>query len=303
MPMIKVTGDKYTAESLYQWDKNQTLEIYGLSLPFIPQIHFTNSTLARAIVQPSTVDSAGVISVKVPNSLLTTATPITVYICEQTTTAFKSYYSLQIKVIARVKPGDYTVEISDDEVYSFIALESLVYTKCSELENQYNATANALRSEVAEIIETASAEFDRKLEDFNNSYDDLENFENNYERILGDVDNNLTYSTTETDSGQVWVDGKKIYRKVYDVTSGTYYFEQSVPTLEALADCDTVIRYYGSAHTTSGITFPIPTKNNSWNIETEIQTWITDGHKPNLSITSGYNINRIILVVEYTKTT
>lgn len=303
MPMINVTGDRYTAESLYQWDKNQTLEIYGLSLPFIPQIHFTNSTLARAIVQPSTVDAAGVISVNIPNSLLTVATPITVYICEQTTTGFKSHYSLQIKVIGRTKPGDYTVETTDGEVYSFIALEALVYDKCAELEIQYNETANALRSEVTEIVNTASNEFDRKLEDFNNSYENLENFEANSERILGDVNNHLTYSTAEADSGQVWVDGKKIYRKVYDVTAGSTNFNTLTPTFEKLENCETVIRMYGMATASSGFKISLPGLYEQ-SSTAKAQMWIDSYNAPHVAFESTtFMFNRVVLVVEYTKTT
>ena len=36
MATVKVEKNSYTVEPLYQWDKDQTLEIYGLSLASIP---------------------------------------------------------------------------------------------------------------------------------------------------------------------------------------------------------------------------------------------------------------------------
>jgi len=44
----------------------------------------------------------------------------------------------------------------------------------------------------------------------------------------------FTYSTTETETGQTWIDGKKIYRKVFQVTTtiaaGAYSIDVSLPT-------------------------------------------------------------------------
>lgn len=45
----------------------------------------------------------------------------------------------------------------------------------------------------------------------------------------------FTYSTTETETGQTWIDGKPIYRKVYNVTSsinGNYSFNLGLPTAQ-----------------------------------------------------------------------
>lgn len=63
-------GDRYTTDSLFQWDLGQVLEIHGLSLSSDPEIHFITEVLNGAIVRQATRDDKGIISVKIPNSLL-----------------------------------------------------------------------------------------------------------------------------------------------------------------------------------------------------------------------------------------
>ena len=70
MANVRVEKNRYTVDPLYQWDLNQVLQIYGLSLPSVPEIHFTNDAMDRAIVKQASMDAAGVITVDVPNSLL-----------------------------------------------------------------------------------------------------------------------------------------------------------------------------------------------------------------------------------------
>ncbi len=126
MASVKVENDRYTVDSLYQWDLNQVLEIYGLSLASIPEIHFTNETMDRAIVRQATMNAAGVISVEVPNSLLQKPYKITAYVCIYEGDTFRSLYAIVIPVTARKKPNDYTIEDNDGEIYSFNALENKV---------------------------------------------------------------------------------------------------------------------------------------------------------------------------------
>lgn len=54
------------------------------------------------------------------------------------------------------------------------------------------------------------------------------------------VEKLTTYSTTEQDTGKIWTDGKKIYRRCFQLSSTTYMdsgasrriFELSIPALE-----------------------------------------------------------------------
>lgn len=125
MAKIKVTKDRYTTESLYQWDKNQILEIYGLSLASIPEIHFSNNTMDKAIVRQATMDAAGVIRADVPNSLLQKPYKVKAHVCVYEGDTFQSLYLVTIPVEARPMPYDYTIS-DDEEIYSFNALENYV---------------------------------------------------------------------------------------------------------------------------------------------------------------------------------
>jgi hypothetical protein len=135
MAIVTVEKNRYTVGSLYQWDKNQVLEIRGLSLVSVPEIHFTNDTMDRAIVRQSSMNDAGVITVNVPNSLLQKPYKITAYVCTYEGKSFKSLYKIVIPVEARNKPNDYTFEDTDGEIYSFNALENAVVNALARLDN------------------------------------------------------------------------------------------------------------------------------------------------------------------------
>lgn len=152
MAIIKVNKNTYTAESLYQWDLNQVLEIRGLSLASVPEIHFTNVAMSRAIVRQSRMDAAGVVTVDVPNSMLQVAGVMSVYVCTYEGATFKTLYKLEIHVKARPKPSDYKLE-DDPEVYSFNALENLVANalgKVEEAANKYSEAAGKYDEAVTE---------------------------------------------------------------------------------------------------------------------------------------------------------
>lgn len=133
MADVVISNNKYTVDSLYQWDSNQTLTIYGVSLASAPEIHFANSSMKLAIVKNCIMDNAGIIHVDVPNSLLQKSQNINVYICNRDGETFKSLYKLVIPVIARERPGDYT-ESYEYEIYSLEALEVEVYALDADAE-------------------------------------------------------------------------------------------------------------------------------------------------------------------------
>lgn len=164
MAKVTVLKDRYTVDPLYQWDLNQVLQIYGLSLASIPEIHFTNVAMDRAIVRQATMDAAGVISVNVPNSLLQKPYKIRAYVCIYAGDAFKSLYLITIPVEARSQPNDYTIAANDEEVYSFNALENKidntlelvlaryddVNAKYEDVNQKYNEALNIIEETVAE---------------------------------------------------------------------------------------------------------------------------------------------------------
>lgn len=161
----RVTKDRYTIDPLYQWDKNQVLQIYGLSLPSIPEIHFSNKTMNNAIVKQASMDKAGVVSVDIPNSLLEQSHDIIVYICTYEGDAFKCLYKMIIPVHSKKKPDDYITPPDDDEIYSYNALENLFVNSLTlSIANYEKARAdfNEARSQIAEQVSKALTEYFEK---------------------------------------------------------------------------------------------------------------------------------------------
>lgn len=162
MAIVKVENKTYTVDPLYQWDKNQALEIRGLSLAKVPEVHFTNTLMDRAVVRPASMNAAGVITTQVPNSLLQKASRITVYICTYEGSTFRTLYKLEIPVKARPMPGDYTFEDDAGEIYSFNALETKV-----------NNAAAAYDQAVAKMTQ-ASATYVQAENKYNEAAADME---------------------------------------------------------------------------------------------------------------------------------
>ncbi len=120
------TYSNYVTDSLYQWDINQDLIINGLDLSVAPEIHFANANMDRAIVRQSTLDN-GVVTVRIPNSLLQEALTIKAYVGLYDGEVFRTIETIEIPVIAKARPFDYTIS-DGDEVYSFKALEYKIKT-------------------------------------------------------------------------------------------------------------------------------------------------------------------------------
>lgn len=114
---------KYIVDRVYQWDKNRDLIIEGLNLTTAPEIHFVNGAMEKAIVRQSTMKN-GVVSVRIPNSLLQSDSRINVYICVYEGDEFKVVTTVDVPIVPRKRPGDYVIEDSDEEIYSFNELET-----------------------------------------------------------------------------------------------------------------------------------------------------------------------------------
>lgn len=149
MAVVKVENNRYTVEPLYQWDKNQVLEIRGLSLARVPEIHFTNAGMGGAIVRQASMDDAGIITANIPNSFLQTSAKVIVYVCMYEDETFETLYKIEIPVNARNKPNDYTLE-SDEEVYSFNALENQIVNALEEMDAATAQSKQALNKAIAD---------------------------------------------------------------------------------------------------------------------------------------------------------
>lgn len=150
--MIKVNFDtysRYKTDSLYQWDLNQEMQVHGLDLAAAPEVHFSNSSMGRAIVRQATL-SGGVIRVDIPNSLLQEPLRVHAHIGTYVGRTFKTIELVEIPVIPRKRPDDYQIEDSDGELYSFKALENALVNKADV--SEVTAGAAALNSRIDNIV-------------------------------------------------------------------------------------------------------------------------------------------------------
>lgn len=148
--MIKAnfnTYNNYVTDSLYQWDVNQDLIINGLNLSVAPEIHFANANMERAIVRQSTLES-GVVTVRIPNSLLQEALTIKAYVGLYEGETFNVIETIEIPVIAKARPSDYVIEDTDGEIYSFKALENEIVNAKKEIADKCDANLVELSATV-----------------------------------------------------------------------------------------------------------------------------------------------------------
>lgn len=204
MSNVIVKSNRYTVEPLYQWDKNQVLTIYGLSLASIPEIHFTNTGMDRAIVRQATMDDAGIISADVPNSLLQKPYTITAYVCIYEGDTFKSLYTIDIPVKARKKPGDYTIENTDGEIYSFNAIENKVENFIRNITDQTETFKNDMSNKFSDTekkVNTALENIDQYKTDTDISIDqykkDIDERVSSSENIVNGYDDRLSLAETD----------------------------------------------------------------------------------------------------------
>ena len=165
------TYASYTTDSLYQWDKDQKLFINGLNLTSAPEIHFANANMDRAIVRQSELKDGAVI-VKIPNSILQEALIIKAYVGVYEGSTFTVIERVEIPVIAKARPADYSLTDEDEEVYSFIRLENeLLNAKRNMLEDVERST-RALEARIDNIISNNSnTEGNTELVDIRTSVD------------------------------------------------------------------------------------------------------------------------------------
>ena len=150
----------YTVDSLYQWDIDRTLEIVGLSLNKSPEIHFTNNIIKGAIVR-STEASGSAYKVKIPNSLLQYPSDILAFVVVDNQTVEE----VRIPIIERQRPVDYQIQDSDEEIYSFKALEKMVKETVFNNDTflaSVEASNQALRSSVNSTCNTTVANVNAK---------------------------------------------------------------------------------------------------------------------------------------------
>lgn len=143
----------YVTDSLYQWEFNRVLTVSGLNLAKVPEVHFTNANMDRAIVRQAAMEDH-IISVNIPNSLLQEPLPIYAHIGTYDGDEFKIAETVTIPVIARTRPYDYQIINDDDEIYSFEALKNHIANMVKS--GDFNAAKTALNARIDNIIANAN---------------------------------------------------------------------------------------------------------------------------------------------------
>lgn len=158
------TGGRYNVSPLYQWDKNQTLEITGLIAPRTPEIHFVNKSMSEALVRQARTDVNGVITVDIPNVVLESILPVDVYVCAYDGDLFHTLYALQIPIKARKKPSDYIYE-KEEEIRSFNALNNRLTDTIVEMRTLINNAVATVNKKYDDTYESLVIKCDETLEE------------------------------------------------------------------------------------------------------------------------------------------
>lgn len=104
----------------------------------------------------------------------------------------------------------------------------------------------------------------------------------------------ITYSTGEVLTGNIWIDGKPIYRRVF---TGTASSSTNPATLGTIEDLATVVSIDGSCYaTTKGIFFP---PNWYYNSTNRVDVYVDN--LSNVVARSSFASVECKIIVEYTK--
>lgn len=115
------------------------------------------------------------------------------------------------------------------------------------------------------------------------------------------LDGQEIYSTGEVKIG-AWIDGKPLYRKVFEITTYATSFNVSTPNIERLVNIQGMLQRSDFPD----IYEPIPSRLDNTGMSAQFGI-ITKGNTTNINVILGSNwqnvFNRIIFILEYTKTT
>lgn len=117
---------------------------------------------------------------------------------------------------------------------------------------------------------------------------------------INNLENQISYSLTEQKTNEIWINGKPIYRKVFNgIKSGSLQFNISNLNI------DEVTNAYGNLHVQQGSDNQyrhIPSYGSSANyVSYEVQ--LNNGILSIGGATAGYSQGEVTFILEYTKTT
>ncbi len=92
-----------TVSGLHQWDYGQKLEIHGLALPALIEVHFACLNMAEAVVRIGTT-ADGVTTVAIPDGCLEHDTPLRAWVYVVDTASGRTEKTIMLPIEARTKP-------------------------------------------------------------------------------------------------------------------------------------------------------------------------------------------------------
>lgn len=182
--------------NLTQWDSNVIIKIYDYPHTEPPIFHFTNKTENESLTTRSTI-SEGVVSVVVPNILLTRSRPIEVFVFQYDTPSNegRTIYYERLPVRQKQKPNDYEYVDNTDIIelsalgerlrYLIAQVENDVATRISDLDDKITeldtayadnvqAIKNDIKSDVDDLNQTIANNRDALSQEITESRNDLE---------------------------------------------------------------------------------------------------------------------------------
>ncbi len=199
---------------LTQWDKGQKLEIGGLELPAVAQVHFANSEADSAIIHMAYKQDNGNSEVLIPNSLLQEPHDIRAYIYVTDENEGKTVKTIHVPVTPRTKPDDFISEpdptqtqILDEMIAYANHIGNLVaeYKRVSNIRIMTKAEYEALEEKDDECIYAFSDDSTLdEIEDMQDGTTPVEKSKSADKILIGDTYYSLK---STTDSGNAGEDG------------------------------------------------------------------------------------------------
>ncbi len=149
---------------------------------------------------------------------------------------------------------DNSIEI--DELEPFLKFEDLPSTDTAVSSNTLNKMQKIIRNEIegkTQNVAYISACTDEELEDITDTDECLKDDEDNViNPKIPRYEQGLFYKTSETKTGEFWIDGKPIYRRVIQSTVG------QIQNVVNSLNIDTLVSHYGYAASKFDNEWPIP---------------------------------------------
>lgn len=208
--MFKITcydEKRFPITHLTQWDIDITLFIEeGTQLgesPNLPVVHWSNRYTTDALVVETTMDSNGMLAVKVPNILLQKGTPIIgymyIYGINGAAGYSKSIYSIRLPVRPRQKPMDYMY--TETEILTIQRVEKRLNEKIDELDERINAKVDELDERINKKVDELDERINKKVDELDQRLNDkIDEVDQKLSDEIDDLEQRMTDKIDEVDN-------------------------------------------------------------------------------------------------------